>query len=62
MNIQMRLKISEDMREEALSLLGRAVASNVVCESGHLASGNVLGNVLAVLVDPGWDSVDEKTE
>jgi len=62
-NIRMAMRISEEMREEALSMLGKAVASSVVCENEH--QGNPLPGVPAVLVDPGrdgldWDSIPEE--
>lgn len=61
--IRMRVSRSQDMREEALSMLGKATVSSVVCESGH--HRNAFRDVLAVLVDPGregldWDSIPEE--
>jgi len=63
-NIRMAMRISQEMREEALSTLGKATASSVVCESGKHHE-NVFREVLGVLVDPGqegldWDSIPDE--
>jgi hypothetical protein len=57
-DIRLRMRVSDDMREEALSLLGEAVALNARCDAGHLINGKALGSAFAVLVDPGWESLD----
>lgn len=54
--LSMRVARSQDMREEALNMIGKATPSNVVCEDGHPQS--VFRDVLAVLVDPGQEGLD----
>jgi hypothetical protein len=53
------MKISDDMREDALTALTDATAVNVVCENGHRRSGKVIGgDSFEVLADPGWEFLD----
>ena len=54
------MKISDDMREHAVTLLTEATAKDVVCEKGHKTSGKAIGGAYEVLVDPSWESQDSE--
>jgi hypothetical protein len=52
------MRISDDMHSDVLDIIDRATLVNAACEKGHLVNRRALGGLYALLVDPGWGSLD----
>ena len=58
--IQMRMRVSDDLREDALRMLFETSLVGAVCEKGDLSNRPALrgGGKFRLLAFPGWESLD----